>query len=130
MKHIRKILAPLTVLLLLATAISCSNDDGPSGTKVRYKVMTSGDILTSISFRGRDGELIGVPISSVSNEWGKTIFVQPPFNADLTVGFDNQTDASQDYTLTIYVDDVIVETVPGTVSAGITTSAFATHVVE
>lgn len=110
------------VFAVLATASSCSSDDGPSGTKVRYSLYTSGDIISSISFRNDENTMTPVGLERVSTEWARTEYVDRPFDALVTASFNNQTQTQQTFTLSISVDGQSVETFTGTVSPGVTST--------
>ncbi|MBD3583703.1 hypothetical protein [Flavobacterium selenitireducens] len=111
------------VVFAVSSLVSCSGDDSPSGTPVRYSLFTSSEMIQSITFRDRDGSMRTVALEAVNLEWGKTIRVEAPFAAAASVQFDNDSQATQTYTLKVFVDGELADSEEGTVSAGVTGAA-------
>ncbi len=113
----------LLALSIFGTVLSCSSDDSPSGPKVRYSVYTSTDMITSIAFKNREGEMTSVSVDNLNGEWGKTVTVQTPFAATAVASFKNETETTQTYSVSVFVNGVIADTEQGSVSPGVTTNA-------
>jgi hypothetical protein len=106
-----------TFFLFSCSDDNSGNDDnsiGESGTTVKYVVTATAPVITGIEYRLPNGTYDEV--SSPDSDWSQTIAVERPFNASLFAHFMNNTTSTQDYTLSIYVNNQLMRTVEGHVA--------------
>ena len=113
------------VIMLTTFIVSCNNDDDakeiipgpPTGTEIRYRLTTSTNMITAISYRKSDNNMESGFLNADSQTvWTKTIIVQKPFTTRLDMKFKNTTNAVQSYTVEIFVDGILANTQTGTVA--------------
>ncbi len=121
MKTIKKF-ALLIGLAFVALNISCDDKDevkpiipGPAiGVEVKYEVVASANMITQISYRMGDGDLLNGQLDPDSRlQWDKILiamFSQMPETAFLQVKCLNNTNTNQLCTLNIYNGTELVET--------------------
>lgn len=116
-------------LMVTFVALSCSSDDsGQSGTKVRYYLSFEEGTIDSITFRQADGTPYEVTVEGiVGEEWAKTVYVDAPFDALVLAQLTNNSPNANNYRISVYVDDELVDSDEGSLGAGITSTVTASY---
>ena len=91
------------IALIAISAFSCSSSDDDSGTKVKYAILAEDPIITNIAYKKANGDIVNVT-NQTGPEWQKTVSVELPFDAELSVTFNNTTSHTSTYTLMMYID--------------------------
>lgn len=123
-----KLLNKIGLLALVATSLfSCEDDEKmgpiipgpPTGVEVTYEVSVSADIITQISYRMGDGDLLfGNPNPDNALLWSKILvamFSKMPETVFLQAKCLNNTATPQTCTLKIYEGSELIKTQTGVV---------------
>jgi PBP1b-binding outer membrane lipoprotein LpoB len=121
MKFYFKNLIACTTLALLF--ISCSSSEDATKTNVKYIVTSTANIITSVMYRGANGEMTEAVADEPAVEWTKSINVGDPFNAYLEVETINNESTAQEYDLAIYIDGELIDYFPAEVPSGESSSS-------
>ncbi|RZJ64434.1 MAG: hypothetical protein EOO50_15525 [Flavobacterium sp.] len=107
------------LLLAFATILfSCNNDDTARRPRVVYQVMASSDIISTIDFKGFNGEQAVVAQQAAAPGWSQYVLVNLPFTAVLNTNLSNTGDAAATYELRITVNDSVAGQKTGTLEPG------------
>ena len=123
------------LVLLAVMSLSCSDDNDQDNnnqnTTVEYRVTVDAPIITSVMFRNSDGEMEeGFTTESDPSEWIGALDVDPPYNAHVVATFNNPGMEVITGSVSIYVDDEFVTTVPVSVPAAAMITVTADHDIE
>ncbi|RZJ34979.1 MAG: hypothetical protein EOO51_07570 [Flavobacterium sp.] len=122
------------LVLFGAMSLSCSDDNDKdtnnTAKTVEYRVLTDSPIITSVMFRNTDGEMEEGFTGDNPAEWIGALDVEPPYNAHLVASFDNTNPATVAGTISIYVDDELVNVTPVSVPPNAMQTAIADFNVE
>lgn len=110
----------LIVCFFFAISFSCNSDDTDRRPRVVYQIAASSDIVSTIDFKGFNGEQATVNENAAVPGWSQQVLVNLPFTAVLNAGLANNGAAPADYALRISVNDSLVGEKTGTLEAGAT----------
>lgn len=108
----------LIICSLFAVSFSCNSDDTDRRPRVVYQIAASSDIISTIDFKGFNGQQATVSESAAVPGWSQQVLVNLPFTAVLNAGLANNGAAPADYALRISVNDSLVGEKTGTIEAG------------
>ena len=123
-KALKKILYFFVALPIVLLSVSCSGDDNsgtndddggnPQGHEVMYKVTIEDPVMTNISYRDAEGNMIAATESlDELTTWSKTIEAEGPFSARIEMEFETMAGSPRDYSLQIYVDGELMHSTSG-----------------
>lgn len=115
-----KVIRDFTVCAFFAILSSCHSDDADRRPRVVYQIAASSDVISTIDFKGFNGEQATVNENAAAPGWSQQVLVNLPFTAVLNAGLANNGGAPADYALRISVNDSLVSEKAGTIEAGAT----------